>query len=79
MSKLDDIYFETIYQAVAPPAGTLYGINLNTDAIYQSLKSKIKDLMLELVGEDIKEGRSKDYIEGRNVTKVTIRNRIEEL
>lgn len=47
MSKFDDIYLETVYAIL--PAGIAFVINLEHDAVYQSLKQQIKDLMLELV------------------------------
>lgn len=47
MSKLDDIYLNTVY--VTPPSGTIFSIDLKNDAVYQALKEQFKDHLLDLL------------------------------
>jgi hypothetical protein len=79
MSKLDQIEYET-YTGTAPqnPDGSYQRITPNT-------KRQIKDLFLELIGEDDNDhskfpgAATDEYIEGRDDLRAELRKKVEEL
>lgn len=47
--RLDETYLNTVYSGNSAPPGMVFGINLNNDAVYQSLKADIKRLFADYI------------------------------
>ena len=47
--RLDEAYRNTVYSGDFAPPGLVFGINLNNDTVYQSLKVEIKHLFADYI------------------------------